>query len=349
VSGAHRLIAAALAAMTLCAAAQAQTSDPERLYGNAYSAYSIGDYEQARTLAAAAAAAGHVRASALAGHLLERGLGGPADDETARLRYEAAAVAGDGDALFALGLMARDGRAGLTPQQAEDYFRGAAEAGREEARVELAMLYADGVLGEPDLGRARVLLGQAALDGSADAQRALGLVLLTQGKAPGEIREAETWLVAAAEAGDVEAAYALGVSYSTGEVLPADDAKAASYLLQAAEAGDPAAAADYGLLVYQGRGAPQSYEAAAEWFRKAAEAGDQEGRTLYAIALAKGEGVARDLEEAYYWALRASALGDSAALNYEVDRFQLIQALEQSLPEEARTRVRNRVGRMITP
>ena len=62
-----------------------------------------------------AAAAGHVRASSLAGFLLERGLGGTMDEDQARTFYQADAAAGDADALFALGLMARDGRAWRRP------------------------------------------------------------------------------------------------------------------------------------------------------------------------------------------------------------------------------------------
>jgi hypothetical protein len=341
------LLAAVLGAVALgsfapTGAALAQ-ADTAALYEDAYRAYDLGDHRRARALALEAAAAGHVRASTLAAYLLERGLGGPRRDEDARALYQAAAVAGDADALLALGIMARDSRGGLAPNEAAEYFENALGLGREDARVELAMLYIDGVGVEPDLARARVLLGQSALTGSVMAQRALGLLLLTESDTPGELHEAETWLVTAAEAGDVQAAYALGVSYATGDRLPADEGKAALYLRQAADGGDAAAAADYGLLVYQGRGVLASFEEAAQWFRKAAEAGDQEGRTLYAFALAKGEGVPRDLEEAYYWALMATALGESASLNYEVDRFRLITALEQTLSEDARDRVRARV------
>jgi TPR repeat protein len=339
-------LAVLLGALALPGAAGAQP-DPAALYEDAYRAYNVGDHRQARTLALEAAAAGHVRASTLAAYLLENGLGGPRRDEEARQLYQAASVAGDADALLALGIMARDSRGGLAPNEAAEFFENALQLGREDARVELAMLYIDGVGVEADFGRARVLLGQSALAGSVMAQRALGLLLLTESDTQGELREAETWLVTAAEAGDAQAAYALGVSYATGDRLPHDEAKAAQYLLQAADAGDPAAAADYGLLVYQGRGVEKSFEQAAEWFRRAAEAGDQEGRTLYAFALAKGEGVPRDLEEAYFWALMATALGESASLNYEVDRFRLITALESSLDEETRAHVRARVDEAI--
>jgi len=60
--------------------------------------------------------------------------------------------------------------------------------------------------------------------------------------------------------------------------------------------------------------------------------------------LAKGEGVEPDPAEAYYWALRSNASGPSASLNYEVDRANLIAALEQGLPADVQAEMQARAA-----
>ncbi|MCG8440856.1 MAG: sel1 repeat family protein [Caulobacterales bacterium] len=338
-----------MSALALGAAAHAQplsVIDPEETYGYAWSFYKIGDYASALPLAVTAATEGHPEAAKIAADIYQRGLTGKPDpDEAAKWLRAAALASEDSDALFQLGIMGRDGRGGVTGEEAVTFLRRAADLGRADARHELALLYLDGVEGvEADEPRARALLQQAATSDLAVAQRDLALMLLEGRGGERDPDQALAWLRRAAEAGDVEAAYELGVVLSDGVVAPPDDAEASRWMRQASEAGHPRATTLLGVMTLLGLGGPQSSPGAAEFFRTAAEAGDPLGRFYLALVLAKGDGVPRDLIESYRWLVLSEAGGPLANAREERDREKLKQALEASLPAEERERVRSQMG-----
>lgn len=336
---ASQLVAVVTALVTLVLAAPgalAQATDTDTLFSNALSLRAEGDLTGALTQAEAAAVRGHVRAAVLAGDLLELTEG--ADNVRRAVEYyRIAAGANDADALFRLGLLASEGRGGLSEAMAASFFGRAAEAGRAEAQYEQAQLYLDPAspLYNPEYGAQ--LLRRAAMEGVTAAQLDLGLALAGGGAEEGAgtrappPREAAQWLIMAADAGDPDAAYAAGLVYAErGEIAAARELYA-----RAADAGHVQAAADLGWMLYREyavahRVCGAEYSARADvadcraqidkgaWregverLREAAIFGDPVGRFRYAWALAEGgpdDVLAQDLESAYRWILLAEAAG----------------------------------------
>lgn len=315
--------------MALACAAPAQTFTADEAYGAALAAYDTAAFGQARELAELAAQNGNARAAVLLGYLLERGLGGRESQAQAARWYRAAGELGDADALFALGVMAREGRGGLSPASAEDYLRRAADAGRLEARHELALTFLNPAYGLENRTRGRTLLEQAAAEGVAAAQRDLGRLLIEED----DVEDALSWLRLAADAGDAEAQFTLGYLYAEGQVIEPDDARAREYLHEAAEAGHPAASADYGWLLYlDAANATERHEAVA-WLAQAAEGDDAEGHFRYAWALAENAAGMGDLVDAYRQLLLAERAGEATVPAYRNDRERLRAWLENALAE----------------
>ncbi len=306
-------------------------------YAAAVRAFNAGAYDTAFARAQNAARNGYARGATLIGYMLERGIGREADPDLAAIRYkEAAAASQDPAALHALGLMARDGRGGLASGEAPEYLRLAADAGRAEARVDLALLYLDGVGVPPDAAAARTIMQQTALEGVADAQFILADMMLDGVGGPVDEVQAVQWLEIAGRSGDPDAAYAAAVLLSEGVKLAARPDLAAEFARAAADAGHSQAATLMGYFSALGLGVAASPQAAAEWYATAARRGDAEGRFFYAVALAKGDGVARDPEGAFRWLVLSKASGGLPRPEDEAAREGLIAAFEKDLgPERA--------------
>lgn len=226
---------------------------------------------EALVLARQQALAGSGPSAALAGYILERGLGGvPADLAGAIAAYRTGAGLGDVDCLAALGRLGAGGRGGIGPGETRGFLARAVAAGRTEYRTDLAVLLMDPAAGPP------------------------------------RPREAQTLLEAAARDGDAPGAHALAVLHDDGDpAIPDNPVTARALLVQAADGGIAAAQADLGLLLYQGRGGPRDLAGAVRLFALAARGGDRDGAFYYALMLARGEGIARNEAEALAWARTA--------------------------------------------
>ena len=145
-------------------------------------------------------------------------------------------------------------------------------------------------------------LRQAARNGSVDAQRVLGTVLVSETDAA-SAQEGQTWLEKAARAHDVKAQLALGKLLFKGAPGVAPDyARARAALQAAATAGDKGAAYYLG-LVYKAGGAGMAADAqtAARWFQAAASDGVAEAQFILGQMLLEGDGVAPDAVAARGW------------------------------------------------
>ncbi|WP_052046362.1 trypsin-like serine protease [Candidatus Paracaedibacter symbiosus] len=210
-----------------------------------------------------------------------------------------AAEKGDVSALFNLGLMYAEGRAGLPPgeqayQQAMKWYMRAAEKGFPEALLNLGLMYAEGRTGLPQ--------GE-----QADQQ-------------------AVKWFKKAAEKGNITALFDIGWMYAEGRAgLPPGeqaDQEAMKWYKRAAEKGDASALLNLGLMCTEGRaGLPQGEQVdqqAVEWFKKAAEKGDI--TALFDIGLMYAEGRAglppgeQADQEAMKWYKEAAEKGNASAL-----------------------------------
>ncbi len=147
---------------------------------SAYAAYQRGQYLTAFKLATERVEAVADPASmVLLGELHAAGIGIPQNEERAIGWYRLAADRGDRNAIFALGMLHIEGRAGQTrdPALARPFFEKAAGLGHLAAAYNLGLLALGGHGGERDPALAARWFQQAADLGNADAQYAFAVLL----------------------------------------------------------------------------------------------------------------------------------------------------------------------------
>lgn len=206
-----------------------------------------------------------VASMAVLAHILRTGEGVPADKPRAAELYRRAAEAGDADSMYDLAMMldAGDGIP-MDRAEAERWFRGSAELGDNDARLclggilyersdfagaesmfadaaldgdvkgmyNLALMYAEGVLGEKDMAKAEEWLEAASDAGFAYAQTMLGTIYLDRN----DVADAEILMKKAAEQNEPTAMYNLGALALSGRIRMSDQ-DAIGYLIKAAESG----------------------------------------------------------------------------------------------------------------
>jgi TPR repeat protein len=119
---------------------------------------------------------------------------------------------------------------------------------------------------------------QAADQGSAVAQRALGTIYANGLGVPKSETEAAKWYRLAADKGDAQAQNGLGVLYYSGHGVLQDYTEALRWYRLAAGQGDSRAQWNLGIMYELGRGVPQSNTEAVKWYRLAAAQGDQDAQ-----------------------------------------------------------------------
>ncbi len=291
-------------------------------------AYGRGDYDQARTLAAAQSAEGDARAQFLFAVMLRKGQGGEVNPALAVRWFQKAAKSGEVHAWLSLAEMAFDNQGGLFAGDGRGYLIKAANKGSTEAKIVLAQVMMSGVGGPPDTEKAKTWYHSAIYDGSVMAKRLLGDVLYSQSKD----EEALALYIAAAREGDARSAYQAGIILADPESTLHDESAARPLIEQAALDALPEAMTAWAIFAITQE--PPRPAKAARWLRKAANADDGEGQYLYAIALAKGEGVLENREEAYEWAVRAVRHDPE-----DQERRALAVALGSALPGPVRGRI----------
>jgi len=321
-------------------------------YNNAVAAYKSGEIPTAFTLAGLAADEGHAEAQFMVGHILQNGQAGTIDYHGAEARFRSAALAGNTDAMMALGQMSVREQGGLQLSDAPGWFSMAANAGRGDGMRALGEMYIKGIAVAADLEKGRKWLQKAVDFGDTIAIRQLADSYFET-----DAGIALRWYKKAAARGDQESAYIAAIMHQEDFNIHQEDfnihqedfnihpdaAEVARLMRIAAEAGYGAAQTDYGLLVYEGRGVTASIDEAAAWFEKAALNGDREGQFFYAFVLAKGEGVKRSYEDAYYWLLKSSKSGKSSMGAYDGDRQTLKERLEKNVDPAILQRAINRI------
>lgn len=256
------------------AAAPAQAEPPSA--DSAYAAYQRGHYLTAfREATERVEAVADPVSMTLLAELHSAGIGVPQNLERALGWYRLAADKGDRNAIFAIGMMHIEGRAGLArdPAQARPYFERAAGLGHVAAAYNLGLLALGGHAGDRD----------------------------PQGAA--------RWFRMAADLGSADAQYAFGTMLKDGNGIPADVAQAAVYLGRAAAQDLMEAQIDYAVMLFNGQGIARDEAAAARLFRKAALRGNPLAMNRLARLLAAGRGIAPDAVMAAQWYMTAEYLG----------------------------------------
>jgi hypothetical protein len=254
-------------------APSATADDPNS--DSAFGAYQRGYYVTARRLALVRAEKSDPAAMTLLGELYANGQGIKQSDQEAEGWYKLAADRGNREAIFALAMFRLAGRNGPPDRKAAAaLLESAAKLGHPMAAYNLALLYLEGEVFDQDYGRAADLFRQAAEAGNADAQ------------------------------------YALASFYKEGRAVPQDLTEATRLLRASALAGNLDAQVEYAIALYNGTGTAKDEAAAVTLLQEAARKGSAIAQNRYARVLATGRGAAKDEIEALKWHLIAKDAGN---------------------------------------
>lgn len=307
----------------------AQRLGKEAVAGNAQSQYQLGrmkyagfgttaDLAEARRLFVAAAAQGHVEASAYAGKFLVYGLGGPVDTARGMALLRTAARAGNTDAMSVLGIrtMATAFESGDNTEmpQAVKYLEQAADAGNALAQEALGTtIYYYGVGGVAADGvKAVKYLRMGAAQGHPTSMYYLGNLMVNGDAWTGENRT-EGWALInrAAQAGEGRALWRLAAAKFNGTSgLEKDLPEAARLMRLSAESGDRNGQQGWGQMLYFGVGVAENKPEGLRYTRMAADAFYPDAQYDMALANYFGEvGIPKNLPEAARWARLAAENG----------------------------------------
>lgn len=264
-----RLVCAALALVlsTGMAAARAQALDqaaavdvlarPNIALYEAYAAFKMARYAEARQTWERLAERDVAEAWFNLGVLAEDGLGEPRDDQRALRLYQRGALGGSVKAQYRLALIHLDGRL-IEPDRAvaEGWLEAAAAAGHDDSQRLLAQLR-EGA-GSDDLLAARLLESEGRVEDAAAIYRRLS------------------------DRGDLAARTRLAWMHEAGRGVTRDLDLAATLFASAAEGGDPEAQFALSVMLRTGAGRERDLAAADVWLRRAADAGHAEAQRLLA-------------------------------------------------------------------
>ena len=157
--------------------------------------------------------------------------------------------------------------------------------------------------------RAITLYNEAATQGHANAQDALGDSYRDGEGVLKDDAQAVLWYRKAAEQGHAEAQSSLGWMYNEGRGVEKDDAQAVLWYRKAAEQANATAQGNLGLMYSEGRGVEKNEAQAVVWYRKAAEQGYANAQTNLGWMYEQGRGVQKDDAQSVMWYRKAAEQG----------------------------------------
>jgi len=141
-------------------------------------------------------------------------------------------------------------------------------------------------------------LTEMAVQGSAQAQAALGAMYQFGNGISVDYVEAAAWYRKAAEQGHALAQASLGTMYEAGVGVVQDYTKAVGLYRKAARQNHLAGQVNLGAMYFHGRGVQKDYRSAFEWYEKAAGQGVVLALSNLGVMYEYGLGVKRDTQEA---------------------------------------------------
>ena len=207
------------------------------------------------------------------------------------------------------------------------YMNKAAAGGYEEAFLDLANCYKDGIGTQPS-GNLAFEWYQKAAKVSVEGITALAQCYTYAIGTQQDYDKAVKLYKKAAELGDAQAQCDLGICYRSGEGVEKDPVKAIEWYLKAAEQGHGGALNNLGIMYQHGIGVESDIEKAAEYYLKAAEAGNADGQFCIGLFYANGAGVEQNYEEAIKWFKEAASQGEPDSM------FHLAQLYNEGLGVE---------------
>lgn len=234
------------------------------------------------------------------------------DYRAAARDWTTAANAGNGAAMYNLGVMSLSGR-GVSKDvgAAARWFKASAEAGHSGGMVNWGLCLLNGFGVSKDEVAGFRWIQTAAEKGSANAMGMLAEAYY-RGRGTGvDVRQGAAWLQKAVDAGDGPAIAQLADAYDRGDGVPRDAKRAFSLYQRAALAGDTAAMVHLGYAYEDGDVVSKDDIQAATWYQRAAEAGDSEGMSSLAVMFESGAGLPQDYGRAAEYYHLAANKGDA--------------------------------------
>ena len=279
-------------------------------------AYRHRDYVQAKVLFEKASDAGNGDALCNLAIMYKEGHGVRQDMTKWETLLQAASKAGKGVAARELANAYYEGD--LVEKNVDlglKYWKLAADLGDREALTMIGVWYSDGLNGFPqDHKKANVYLSKAVEQGDSDAMLRLALNYVNDNSHGVNPDEALSLIKRSFEAGNALAARLLAEICLNGNGMKKDIIEGVKYMLIAAERGDGEALNKIGLWYDEGKnGLPEDDEKAVEYYRKAADRGDASAMYNLALMYLNGEGIMKDRQEAIRWLKKASDSGHKDA------------------------------------
>ena len=216
-----------------------------------------------------------------------------------RAQDEVQAGAKDPAVLFLIGRAMAEGVGGPAgKQEAVEYIKLSAAAGRTEAMRYLGRGYVSGQIGEQNMNAAVEWLAKALKNGDASVAADLARIAAGPGS---EGAGALAALKESAESGFAPGMREFGRTLQLGFGVPAQPEAGAAWLRKAADAGDTGAMKELSRAYASGYGVELSANASTEWLRRAAEAGDAEAMYNLSLAMTLGFGTEVNAGAAQEW------------------------------------------------
>lgn len=179
--------------------------------------------------------------------------------------------------------------------EASNYFFEAAKLGNRGARLQMGLMYEQGLLGRVDYDMAMGFYEKAAELGDPEAHTRIGDLYYTGRGVPVDYNRVFHFYYWAAERGHPSALKNIGNACLSGIGIAQDSAQAAQWLRRAAKAGYAPAHVCLGLMYKMGPGVEQSDSTAMEWYVRAAEQGDAGVQFCIGSLYERGRGFRRTM------------------------------------------------------
>jgi TPR repeat protein len=237
---------------------------------------------------------------------------GRGDYAAASRDWSAAASAGNGAAMYNLGVMSLSGK-GATKDiaAAARWFKASAGAGHSGGMVNWGLCLLNGFGTAKDEASGFRFIQDAANRGSANAMGLLAEAYYRGRGVAADPRQGASWLQRAVDAGDGPSIAQLADAYDRGDGLVRDGRRAFGLYQRAATAGDTEAMVHLGYAYEDGEAVPKDEIQAATWYQRAAEAGNSEGMSSLAVMFESGVGLPQDELRAAEYYRAAADLGDA--------------------------------------
>ncbi|KAI8142152.1 hypothetical protein BJV82DRAFT_517070 [Fennellomyces sp. T-0311] len=219
-----------------------------------------------------------------------------------------------GFAQYRLGEMYAKGQGAMeNDATALGWFEASAKNGNKYGQYISGVYYEQGIGVEKNLAKAKAYFLASANQEFADAQAALGILLVDQLHQYDEGRE---WLDRAAQLDNARGLLKLGIMYENGQGVPCSPEQAITYYKTAAITADDARAQYLVGLNYRlgTMGLPQDFKEAGRYLERSARAGFAPAQRIIGLMLAQGLLGRKDENSALRWFRRAACQGDVRAL-----------------------------------